>query len=297
MEKNKNYVDLHIHTNKSDGVFSPKEIVRIANENNTNLISICDHDTIKGIPELQTNLLKNMKCVNGVEFSSYLNTEERKIKLHILGYGFNENSTTLLNLLEEMKQKRILAHKRVLNFFKETLLSLPEESISELDMERYCWFDREIIKCLEKESYNLEIIEQLKKHFKNCRFSYGNDYEIESSRVIETIKSSGGIAVLAHPMTYKLSREEIVKVIKKLAFIGIDGIEIYQSDCSLDDIKYLMDIANKYDLLCSAGRDFHRIINSDGREIGKGINGNLCVEETSLSNEILEKKLFFEGNK
>ena len=297
MENKKKYVDLHIHTNKSDGLFSPTEIIYKANENNTTFISICDHDTIKGIEELQLNLLENMIGVNGVEFSSYLNIEEKRIKLHILGYGFNKNSDYLLKLVEEMKIKRMQAHKKVLNLLKVMSIPLPEKSISQLDMERYCWFDREIIKCLEIENYNLAKIEQLRNYFKTNRFSYGKDYELESSRVIDAIKSAGGIAVLAHPMAYRLPRNDVLKIIKKLANIGIDGVEIYQSDCTFEDSEYLLNISNKYKLLYSVGSDFHRETNSDGRIIGNGINRNLCVEETSLSNKILEKKLFFERNK
>lgn len=297
MEKYNNYIDLHIHTNNSDGMYCPSEIVELANQNNTTFISISDHDTIKGLPELKSNLLKNMIGVNGVEISSYLNIDGRRIRLHILGYGFDEKSIKLLNLLEEMKQKRISAHKQVLNFLKENLKTLPENSILELDMERYCWFDREVIKCFEKENYNPITIENLRRHFKQNRFSYGIDYELDFSRVIDTIKSSGGIAVLAHPMAYNLCREDVLKVIKKVVNIGIDGIEIFQSDCPKPDTKNLANIAIKYNLLCSVGSDFHKEINSDGRKIGKGIDDNLCIEETSLSNKILEKKMYFKGTK
>jgi len=297
MESKKGYIDLYIHTNKSDGVFNPTEIINIAFENQTSFISICDHDTIDGINEFKLNLLKNMNGINGVEFSTYININGKRRKLHILGYGFETNSFYILKLLEEMKQKRIYAHIDVLDYIKSKIKKVPDEEISKLDMGRYCWFDREVIKCLEDGKVDKETILTLKKHFKENRFSYGNDYELNVIDVINAIKMSGGYAILAHPMAYGFQKNEITEIILKLIDIGIDGIEIFQSDCSIEDSMYLKSIVDKYNLLYSVGSDFHRIINSDGRMIGCGINNNLCIEETSLTNKILEKKKYFKGMK
>lgn len=293
----KSYIDLHIHTFNSDGYFSPTEIVDLSKTNNTNFIAISDHDTINGLNEFHKNLQSGMIGVDGVEFSSYIQLEDKKIKLHILGYGFEKNNTELLKLLNEQKEKRLKSHQMLLDFFKKQLTKLPEKSISQIDMERYCWFDREIIKCMEQEKYSQDIIEYYKEYFKNNKFSYGKEYDLEASRVINGIKSANGLVVLAHPMAYKLTKEEITKIIKQLAKLGIDGIEVYQSDCSYEDSLYLNAIAKKYNLLCSVGSDFHRIINTDGRLIGRGINDNLCIEETSLTNKILERKMYFKGGK
>lgn len=180
---------------------------------------------------------------------------------------------------------------------KEQLLRLPEKSLSKIDMERYCWFDREFIKCLEQENYSFEQIDYYKQFFKVNRFSYGDDYEIDVKRVIDSIHSANGFAVLAHPMDYKLNREDITNIILKLVDYGIDGIEVYQSDCNFEDSVYLNNLVDKYNLLKSVGSDFHRDFNSDGRIIGKGINNNLCIEETTLTNKLLSLKKYYRGGK
>lgn len=293
MQKMNGYIDLHIHTTNSDGHFSPKEIVNLAYDNNTSFISISDHDSINGIEELKENLKDGMIGINGVEFSSYILINNKKVKLHILGYCFDANNEKLQCLLKEMREKRISAHLNLLKDAKEKILKLPEESLSVIDMEKYCWFDREFIKCLEKEKYSPDIIEYYKNYFKNNRFSYGSEYDLDVTRVIDAIKSANGYVVLAHPMAYKLTRKEITDVIKKLVDLGIDGIEVYQSDCCINDSLYLNDLANKYHLLESVGSDFHRKINSDGRIIGKGINENLCITETTLTDQILTKKKYY----
>lgn len=293
----KKYIDLHIHTNDSDGFYTPTEIVNMAIKNNTNFISISDHDSIDGIESFKKSLNKNMIGVNGIEFSSFIIIDNEKIKLHILGYGFDEKNIEFLNLVNEMKAKRRNAHIDLLKFFRQRLIILSENSMESLNFDRYCWFDREFIKCMEKDNFSEELINYYKDYFKCNKFSYGNEYELDCRKVISAIKNADGYVVLAHPMSYKLNREKISRIISKLACYGIDGIEIYQSDCSIEDSLYLEQLAKKYCLLTSVGSDFHRNINSDGRMVGRGINNNLCITETSLTNKILEKKKYYKGAK
>ena len=96
-------------------------------------------------------------------------------------------------------------------------------------------------------------------------------------------------------MAYKFSndKDKVFRIINKLIHMGIDGIEIYQSDCLSVDTLWLDKIVNENNLLSSVGSDFHRIKNSDGRQIGFGINYNLCITETSLTNEIIKSKKYF----
>lgn len=293
----KKYIDLHIHTNKSDGFYSPSGVIKLAKNNDTSLISICDHDSIDSLSEIKSELLSTMKAVNGVEFSTYLYLGDKRIKLHLLGYGFDENSQNLLFMLNELKQKRINAHLKVLEITEQMLKKLPEKSLINIDMERYCWFDQDVVKCMEIDNFSEDEIKRVEGYFKQNRFTYGSDYEINIRQAIDGIKLCGGFAVLAHPMAYDLSNEEVAMIIQKLTDFGLDGIEAYQSDCKIVDTMFLKDLACKYNLLWSVGSDFHRIIDSDGRMIGRGINNNLCVTETTLSRKILEKKLYFIGKK
>lgn len=296
MEGPMKYIDLHIHTNKSDGFLEPKEVIALAKSTQTKVIAISDHDSIDGLLELKSNLYCGMIGINAVEFSSYIINNGTKIRIHVLGYGFDSKSRELLNLLKEMNEKRINAHIDLLKFLRMKIRELPEERISKLNMDRYCWFDREIIKCMELENYSPETIEKWKKYFKLNKFSYGEYYDLDVKRVISAIKNANGFAVLAHPMVYKLSRMELENIVSDLVLLGLDGIEIYQSDCSVSDSLYLKNLADKNNLLCSVGSDFHRSINSDGRLIGRGINDNLCVEQISLVDKVLEKKKYFVGN-
>ena len=139
------------------------------------------------------------------------------------------------------------------------------------------------------EDYN----DKIRGTLDNCNGTMTSSHQ----RVIDAIHSADGFVVLAHPMAYKLTSDEVTNIISKLSDLGIDGVEVYQSDCSVGDSLYLMQLADKFNLLQSVGSDFHRNFNSDGRMIGKGIDNNLCIEETSLTNKLLSLKKDFRRNK
>lgn len=293
----KNYIDMHIHTNNSDGYFSPQEIIDMSYDNETSIIAITDHDSIDGIAQFQKSLKSNMVGINGVEISSVVNYKKQKYKLHILGYGFDLNSNSILELNNLMRDKRKKSHYEVLCNVENIIGKLPESAENLINFNKYCWFDREVIRILEREKISEKDLKNIKFYYQKNRFSYGNNYELNIDDVIDIIHKAGGLVVLAHPTDYKYDFELMKELIYYLKKKGIDGVEVFQSDCSLNNTLKLMALNKKLNLLNSVGSDFHRNINSDGREIGKGINNNLCVENISIIDELKTKKLIFKGNK
>lgn len=291
----KRFIDLHVHSNNSDGTLAPVELINLANLNKVGILSIADHDSIDGLDEFKSNIAPCMLGVNGVEFSSVVNNNNIAEKIHILGYCFNENNSQFLSLVKEMEDIRISSHLEELKKVREMIGNLPEEGISKLNIRRYCWFDRDIIKCLKDSGYDEQVIEDLKAYYKANRFSYGNGYALDAQRVCEAIHASGGYVIFAHPMAYKFShdKDRVKSIANKLIDIGIDGIEIYQSDCPMEDTIWLKKMVDDSHLFYSVGSDFHKYGASDGRTIGLGVDNNLCITETSLTDEIIRKKKYF----
>ena len=292
---NNQFIDLHTHSNNSDGEFTPEQLIDIAYKNNVGILSITDHDSISGLDEFKRSISHDMIGVKGIEFSSFIMDNNEKIKLHILGYCFDENNYLFHSLVNEMREKRIDKHLQLLRDIKEKIKIIPEEEIEKLNIEKYCWFDREVISCLEKAKYPNEIIDEVRNYYKINRFSYGRDYDLDVRRVIDAVHLSGGYVVLAHPMAYRFSndKDKVLRIINQLIQMGIDGVEIYQSDCLRADTLWLDKNIHESHLLYSVGSDFHGIKNSDGRQIGLGINSNLCIRETSLTNDIIKTKKYF----
>ena len=96
-------IDLHIHSQFSDGQFDIKKLVELSRTNGVGLISITDHDDIRSSLELKNNSdIKGIEYINGVELSSFIKLNERIIRLHILGYGYDEENEELQNLSNYM---------------------------------------------------------------------------------------------------------------------------------------------------------------------------------------------------
>lgn len=286
------YIDMHVHSNHSDGSFSVENVVNMAKDNKVKILSITDHDCITALSELKKYLDCDKIGVKGVEFSSYINIFEKKYKLHILGYCFDEKNMKFKNIITEMLEKRRKSHYDLLKIVREKITKFPEENLDVINFDKYCWFDRVLLKYLEDNNICKESLENLQKYFKLNKFSYGVDYDLNVKIVIDAIHSAGGYVILAHPMAYGYDKEIVSIIINKLIELGIDGLEVFQSDCSIENTIWLNSIVSENNLLNSVGSDFHRTERSDGRMIGLGINNNLCIEETSLTNKILERKQF-----
>ena len=109
-----NNIDLHIHTNYSDGTFTPKEIVDLAKKNNMKVLSFTDHDTIKGVKEgIEYAKKAGIKVIPGVELSTF-----SVMEIHILGYNFDINNTKLIETLEDFSQQREERVLKILNELK-----------------------------------------------------------------------------------------------------------------------------------------------------------------------------------
>lgn len=291
------YIDLHTHSFYSDGNYTPMRLVNMAEQNKVGIFAISDHDTMAHLTDYKDALFDNMYGTNATETSSRIIFNGDILRLHILAYGYDESNKDYTQVINELRYKRLHAHIKTIEALKQKFSDLPLESIINLNLERYCWFDRDVIACIKKETNDPEIVRKYIDYFHSNKFRYGKEYPLPAKQVIEAINSDGGISVLAHPFDYGLSFDEIKMVIKELTDYGLQGIEVYRADCSRDKSQLLMNEVNKYNLLYSVGTDYHRIIKSEGKEIGTGINNNLCISETSVSNKLLSMRKLYTGNR
>lgn len=244
--------DLHMHTIYSDGIRHPNDLIDLAIDNNIDIISITDHDSIMGLKNI-SNKNENIKIVNGIELTSYYNNES----IHILGYNIDINNKELNNKLDSIRTNKfyaiiaslvVLKDKYNIEFSSYDLANLFNNpgSISRVDIAKLCL----------KYNYVTTISEAFDKYLANI-YDYINinNIKIEPKEVINLIHKSGGFAVLAHPKIYKI--DNIEDFIKELISYGLDGIEVYHSLHNKEDIKYYLKLANKYNLKISGGSDYH----------------------------------------
>lgn len=276
-------IDLHIHSNRSDGTFTPQEIVSKVCEMGLYGFSLTDHDTIKGIPEiLSANIPKNIHFLPGIEISC--NTPKHEI--HILGYGIDYQNINLNQTLLSLREKRLKRNLNMISLFQKdgfpiTLEKLQHENPNTVITRAH--FSRVLVEegiCKTRE-------QAFKKYLgNNCRYYIPKPF-FDPKDALKLIINAGGIPILAHPFQYKFSNQEIQHLIEGLMDYGLKGLEIYHSTHHIGQITKLLEWQKKYNLLGSGGSDFHGT-NKPDISIGSG-RGSMHVPDhllDSLTNHI-----------
>jgi len=276
-------VDLHCHTNYSDGILSPKEVVRRAKEKGIKYLAITDHNSVDGVIEAVEEGKKiGVNIVPGVEI---------KFKGgEILGYFIDSKNKELnlcLNLIKKQSLENVANYCMELNDFNYSLTfeKLKEEfpnAKNNLNKYHVCYFlfNHKYFSSIRK-SANFVFGKKLKSH-KKLTFSL--------DKLINIIKNAGGVPVLAHPWINEKSKSLLEEPrIEKLVSLGLKGIEIDQGDRNerrdenfIEKIKY---VSKKYNLILTSGSDFHGdfLIDSNENSFNHEMGSHNCDEEVLIN--------------
>lgn len=243
--------DMHIHTNFSDGNFTPKKVIELASKMDLQGISITDHDSIGAIDQSIkiANEIKDFTVIPGIEFGCLYNSEE----VHILAYFIDYKSNLLLEYLKVLKNSRIQRAEEII--FKLNKLDI---NISMMDVNKYTnkkieFIGRvQIAKALIEKDYVKNINEAFDKYLSINRPAYVAKKSLGVEETINLIREIGGISVLAHPIL--LNDKGIISLCKEM---GIDGIECIHSKHSQSFSLELMDYAKENHLIITGGSDCH----------------------------------------
>ncbi|MFQ6089060.1 MAG: PHP domain-containing protein [Candidatus Methanofastidiosia archaeon] len=241
-------VDLHVHTTASDGLLTPKKVLRLASEKKVKLLSITDHDNTSGIQEaLNASKKFGVEVIPGVELSA-----KAPFELHILGYFFDFKAPELLHELDWLKESREKASQKMI----ERLNSLGFEiNYEEVRGKASGVVGRpHIAEVLLEKGYISEFQEAFDLYIGNSKPAYVEKRKLQPKKCIKLIQKLGGFTVLAHPKYTFLEIGELERVLLKLKNWGLSGIEVYQPE---QDALIYEKLADRLSLLKTAGTDFH----------------------------------------
>lgn len=274
-------VDLHTHSIYSDGSKSPSELLRLAKNNNIATYAITDHDNIEGSKELIKQEHSDITLYSGVELTAKVS----KGRMHILGYNINLDNPELNRVLKEMKEASIYNLMLYIEVLKLDFgIVLPKDKIESLLSAKgnigrphlaLLLIDMGICKTVD-EAFDNYLTHAYKKVSKIKK-------GLTKEECIDLINGAGGIPVLAHPVSLKLSKEGLNEEVKYLKSRGLQGIEIYHIHNKPEDRIYYQELADKYDLLVSGGTDYHGEEVKPNVKIGSGIDGNVNIPVHTLS--------------
>lgn len=282
--KNNKLIDMHTHTNYSDGQLSPQELIQLAVDKNIGVLAITDHDTLEGIKTVDRSdkfIVDNgIRIINGIELSAKVT----KGRMHILGYNIDINNELLNKKMLELKDNSINSVLSIIEQIKRDYnIRFGYDDLKELVNANHNLGRPDVAKLCVKYGYANSVSDAFEKYLndaydKTRQIGKGLPYK----ECLELIVNSGGIPVLAHPKTLDLDEQEFLILLEDMIRLGLRGIEVYHSSHTKEEMEYYLQIANKYNLLVSGGSDFHGKDVKPNVELGSGENNNIRIEELSL---------------
>jgi len=247
------YIDLHVHTNVSDGAYGIEKTLKMARESGITHIAITNHDTVEELAEAVAIGIKlGMEVIPGIEISAQ--DSETGKAVHILGYNFMLGAKHIKQLctstLRKQQEKALWQIDSLINHgYKIDKMSI------NIKRQGRTIYKQHIMEELILNGYTDKIYSDLyEKLFKGqgiCVGKGGIDYP-DAVQVVKAIRADGGIAVLAHP-----GAQDSLHLVKGLLEAGLNGIELVHNKNNDEVKEKIIELAQQYGLLMTGGSDFH----------------------------------------
>ena len=289
-------IDLHIHTNCSDGELTPIEVVDKAVCNGVSVISIADHDTVDAYSDelFQYASSKGIKIIPAVEIS----TKTKKCGIHVLGYNFDLQNKTFLDKLKSLRNVRHDYLYGVATKLEELGYVVHTSELDKIEAVTKAHISLDVVSNPDNKEKLLEVFGHIpeKGEFIETIMNEGCPAYVKKNTVTpreaaELIRLAGGKVVLAHPVAYKyedgLVEEDISSLVSNMNADGIESNYIYvnRNHQKINELDIWNEFAKKNHLHTSIGSDFHR---EDGIHPTIGlINESLQLTDKDISS-ILE---------
>lgn len=277
------FVDLHSHTNESDGTLTPAELVSLAKRIGLAAIAITDHDTFAGYEKAgSVAAAAGLDIVRGIELNSILglSIDGHQRHVHVLAYfpsgaplpGF---STWLA---QEQEDRRTRNRRLILALQKRGIdITLEEVEARGRSMAGRPHFARILV----EKGYASDSDDAFRRYIGESAPSYIERQSQTTEEAIQIIRAGGGVPVVAHPIRLSLSEDLERHVLQELKHVGLLGLEVYHSEHPPDAQAHYLRLADELKLLPTGGSDFHGAI-KPSVNLGTGLNHNIRVPREFL---------------
>lgn len=261
-------IDLHIHTNHSDGYYSPIELIQKVKKAGLDIISITDHDNLSAIHEAATVGKEfGVEVIPGLEVSSDIGDRE----VHILGYFVDPDNRELERYLQFFREERLKRAIRIVNKLKSIGFTISIEDV--LEQAKSSAIGRpHIAQAMLEKGLISNYYEAFNKYIGNNCPAYEKKVHISPQSIVKIIGDAGGLSFIAHPGNMPET------LLKELIEDGLDGIEVIHPSHNAHQVKFYKGIVNEYFLLESGGSDFHGGKREDESNLGKYFTTSSVLE-------------------
>jgi len=244
--------DLHSHTTCSDGTLSPADLIARAAENGVKAFSITDHDTVAAYQDLARQAAPTLTVIPGIEFS----TQWNGVGIHVVGLNIKLESDAIntgVNYQRTARRTRAekIAERLEKAGLKDALAGATRVAgVAEISRPHFARY-------MVESGFSKSHEHAFKKFLGAGKPGDIKQLWAEPKQAIAWIRDSGGVAVLAHPHKYRMTRTKLLALIDDFVALGLQGMEVLSGSQGKDITGMLRDIAVQRKLLASVGSDYH----------------------------------------
>lgn len=270
------FIDLHSHTNESDGSLTPEELVQLAKRSDLAALAISDHDTFAGYEKaVPFARAAGLDLVRAIELNAKLNREDRRQSVHLLAYfPGTEPSAEIFSWLETQRTERHRRNVRLAETLQQRGVDITVEEVERRgkSLAGRVHFARVLV----EKGYVADSSEAFRRFLGENAPTYVHRESKTVEEVIEIVRRGNGMPVVAHPIRLGMDRVAERELLTRLKKIGLVGLEIYHSEHPPALQAHYRQLAQELGLLPTGGSDFHGVIKPDV-DLGTGIQGNVRV--------------------
>jgi 3',5'-nucleoside bisphosphate phosphatase len=249
-----NYIDLHTHSNASDGTFAPAEVVRLAQVGGLKALALTDHDTVDGLAEaVSAGERYRVEVIPGVEVSARFPGGS----MHILGLGLNYGNGRLSERLAVLQQARAERNPQIIAKLNALGIKITMDQVEKISGQGQTGRPH-IARALMGSGYVKSIQEAFNRYLRNDGKAYVPKFRFPPEEAIAMIRDVQGVPVLAHPFTLNLGSAYALKnTLEELMVLGLAGLEAIYSEHTPEQEALYLKLAQDLGLLVTGGSDFH----------------------------------------
>lgn len=244
-------VDFHCHSYYSDGSLTPQQLIQLAEQKGIELFAITDHDNCHAYNDLM-QINTEIKIVSGIEFSTTWN----KIGIHIVALNFDTQSEIIKQAVIKQSKFRKERAQKISQRLEKHGLDNAYEKIAQIKNGQQIGRP-DFAHLLIKEGIVRDWNQAFKKYLGAGKPGDIKNQWLSFEEIVKIITSAGGVAILAHPLYYKLTNSKLRRLLQDFIKAGGKGLEVVNGFQNPDKTNYLIQLCKEYKLKASIGSDFH----------------------------------------
>lgn len=281
------YIDLHVHSNVSDGKLSVEDMIKLAVSTNIRTLAFAEHYNMGSYNIAQTLAHDSIEIIPAVEIGASLANFglSKKHVCHVLAYY---PSYKICDVLDEYEKSRDTCVRKTLRKLQKNIkLSYQDVIKHARNKQSIGRFDIAI--ALYHKGYAKSPVAAYGEFLELGKAYYVEREKLDVISLIKNIRKVNGVPVIAHPKSLRLNFDDTFSLLRTLKENGLEGIEVY-NPCNTElQRKEFLTLCDYFDLLATCGSDFHAIADR-GVNLGTGINNNLCVTDYSIIQDLKRRQ-------